>query len=115
MSVQEAAAVGVPVIGSDKIPFVVEYLMGENPQDVQVEPESGSGDRKDGLRVGRGGIVVPSDDTDGFVQALDLLLSDEARRKTMGREARSITVPYFTWSEMTRRLLDRMGVRTDER
>ncbi len=103
MSVQEAAAVAVPVVGSDKIPFVVEYLLGDAPVTTQGR-----------LKIGRGGIVVPSDDTDAFVQALDYLLGNEKKRTDLGRNARSITVPYFTWSEMTRRLLDKMGVGHDE-
>jgi len=103
MSVQEAAAVAVPAVGSDKIPFVVEYLLGDTPVTEQGR-----------MKIGRGGSVAPSDGTDAFVQALDYLLGNEKKRNDLGRNARSITVPYFTWSEMTRRLLDKMGVGYDE-
>ena len=104
MSVQEAAATSVPVIGSDKIPFVKEYLLGEN---VREEAVPGN---KAKLQVGEGGIVVPADETEGFAYAMDKLLSDEELRKSMGERALHITVPYFTWEEMTRRLLNKMGV-----
>lgn len=108
MSVQEAAATSVPVIGSDKIPFVVEYLLGDDVEERRVETvESGP------LKIGAGGIVVPSDETAGFAYALDLLLSYEEYRRGMGERALDITVPYFTWEEMTRRLLNKMGVSTD--
>lgn len=121
MSVQESAAEAVPVVGSDKIPFVAEYLLGDHPEEIPVQPaEPGgtqTGNARAGketknalLKVGRGGIIAPADNLDAFVQALDLILSDEERRSEMGRTAREITVPYFTWSEMVRRLLDRMGV-----
>jgi mannosylfructose-phosphate synthase len=103
MSVQEAAAEAVPVVGSDKIPFVTEYLLGEQP----VKEEGG-------IEIGRGGIAVPADDLDALVKALDFLLSNEERRREMGRAARSITVPYFTWKEMTRRLLAKVKIGASE-
>ena len=108
MSVQEAAATSVPVVGSDKIPFVVEYLLGE-----EVEERSIDAVKSGPLRIGEGGIVVPSDEVEGFAYALDLLMSDDEYRKRMGDKALDITVPYFTWEEMTRRMLDKMGVSAD--
>lgn len=108
MSVQEAAATSVPVVGSDKIPFVVEYLLGDEVEERRMEGvESGP------VKIGRGGIVVPADDVEGFARAMDLLLSDETLRKSMGEQALKITVPYFTWEEMTARMLKRMGVSSD--
>ncbi len=108
MSVQEAAATRVPVIGSEKIPFVVEYLLGEN-----VEQRSVDGVSSGKLKIGEGGIVVPSDEVSGFAYALELLLGDEELRSKMGKNALEITVPYFTWEEMTRRMLGKMGVSAD--
>jgi mannosylfructose-phosphate synthase len=108
MSVQEAAATAVPVIGSDKIPFVVEYLLGDGPEERTVE-----GVNSGPVKVGEGGIVVPSDEIDGFSSALSLLLKDEELRRRMGERALDITIPYFTWEEMTKRMLDKMGVKTD--
>ncbi|MFP4178580.1 MAG: glycosyltransferase [Spirochaetaceae bacterium] len=108
MSVQEAAATAVPVVASDKIPFVVEYLLGENVEERTVEGvESGP------VKIGEGGIVVPSDEVAGFSYAVKFLLEDEKRRREMGEKALDITVPYFTWEEMTRRLLNKMGVSAD--
>lgn len=108
MSVQEAAATSVPVVGSDKIPFVVEYLLGDDVEERRMEGvESGP------VKLGRGGIVVPADDVEGFARAMDLLLSDEALRKAMGERALDITVPYFTWEGMTSRMLKKMGVSSD--
>ncbi|MFO7848736.1 MAG: glycosyltransferase [Spirochaetia bacterium] len=108
MSVQEAAATGVPVVASDKIPFVVEYLLGENVEERKVDGvESGP------IKIGEGGIVVPSDEVEGFAYALNFLLENENERRRMGEKALDITVPYFTWEEMTRRLLNKMGVSAD--
>lgn len=74
MSAQEAAATGVPVVASHLVPFVTEYLA-----------EAG------------GAIVVQADDVNGFAHALEMLLSNDDRRKAMGRNAYHATVPYFTW------------------
>ncbi|MCF7915409.1 MAG: glycosyltransferase [Spirochaetaceae bacterium] len=107
MSVQEAAATAVPVVGSDKIPFVSEYLLGEEPQ---LAPLKNNGESGAYLQIGEGAIEVPADQTDGFSQALLYLLDSEEERKRMGRKALEITVPYFTWEMMTRRMLNKMGV-----
>jgi glycosyltransferase involved in cell wall biosynthesis len=101
MSVQEAAATQVPVVGSHLIPFVTEYLLGED-----VEEISPRGDGSAPLRLGEGAIVVPADDVAGFAYALETLLSDGALRRQMGKRAYEITVPYFTWSNLTRRFLE---------
>ena len=111
MSVQEAAATAVPVVGSDKIPFVSEYLLGEEPQRAPLKNNGTSGAY---LHIGEGAIEVPADQTEGFAQALLYLLNDEESRKRMGRKALEITVPYFTWEMMTRRLLNKMGVSPHE-
>jgi glycosyltransferase involved in cell wall biosynthesis len=111
MSVQEAAATAVPVVGSDKIPFVSEYLLGDDPQ---LAPLKNNGEGGSYLQIGEGAIEVPADQTDGFTQALLYLLDSEEQRKHMGRKALEITVPYFTWEMMTRRMLNKMGVRWHE-
>ncbi len=111
MSVQEAAATAVPVVGSDKIPFVSEYLLGDEPKRA---PLKNNGENGAYLKIGEGAIEVPADQTDGFAQALLYLLHDERARSQMGRKALEITVPYFTWEMMTRRLLDKMGVSPHE-
>jgi len=107
MSVQEAAATAVPVVGSDKIPFVSEYLLGDEPQ---LAPLKNNGESGSYLQIGEGAIQVPADQTDGFAQALLYVLNSEEERKRMGRKALEITVPYFTWEMMTRRMLNKMGV-----
>src|SRR6056297_1540799 len=107
MSVQEAAATAVPVVGSDKIPFVSEYLLGDEPQ---LAPLKNNGESGSYLQIGEGAIEVPADQTDGFAQALLYVLNSEEERKRMGRKALEITVPYFTWEMMTRRMLNKMGV-----
>ena len=99
MAVQEAAATRVPVVGSNLIPFVTEYLLGTEVEKVPCW----SGDSV--LRVGEGAIVVPADEVDGFAQALKLYFDDETLRKKSGQVAYHITVPYFTWEEMTQRFL----------
>ncbi len=106
MSAQEAAATGKPVIASDRVPFVTEYLLGPEPSRI---PLDGAGSGRE-LLVGDGAVVVPADDVDGFAHALALVLSDDELRSTMGDRALHITVPYFTWEQRTRGLLDDLGV-----
>lgn len=100
MSVQEAAATKVPVVGSEHIPFVDEYLLGD---DVQTESlPGGEGE----LRVGDGAIVVAAEDAAAYAAALEKLLQDEGLRRKMGERAYDITIPHFTWEKMTDRFLD---------
>ncbi len=96
MSAQEAAATGVPLVASDLVPFVCEHLLGD---DVEPGPEQK-------LRIGRGAIVVPADDVDGFAQALDILLSDDALQSEMGQRAYEITIPRFTWEQIVKEFLE---------
>lgn len=103
MSVQEAAATKVPVVGSDLIPFVKEYLLGENVEKAPLEEDG------EHLSVGEGAIIVPADHVAGFARALAMLLDDEGLRRRMGERAYEITIPYFTWAEMTERFMDAVG------
>lgn len=89
MSVQEAAACGVPAVSSDLVPFAVEYLAHE------------------------GALVVPRGDTHAFTDAVDSLLRDRQRRDRMGRTAHAITVPEFTWPRALKRFLHACNVRSD--
>jgi len=73
MSVQQAAATKVPVIGSPLIPFVKEYLLGEEVAKVTLTEETH-------LLVGDGAIIAPADNVDGFAKAL--LLPPAGRRAT---------------------------------
>jgi glycosyltransferase involved in cell wall biosynthesis len=94
MSAQEAAATGVPVVASDLVPFVNEYLLGDAVKSDQ------------GLRLGDGAIIAPADDVDAFTRALDILLSDEALRSEMGQRAYEITIPRFTWEQVVSEFLE---------
>ena len=58
MSAQEAAASGKPVVASDLVPFVGEYLLGDTPQRVAVDGQA--------ISCGQGGIVVPADFVEGL-------------------------------------------------
>ncbi len=100
MSAQEAAATGVPVVSSQLVPFVTEYLLGERVEEI----EAGG---KSPLQVGQGGVVVPADDVLGFSRALELLLTDDCRRADMREYAYRVTVPYFTWSSRVGEFLGR--------
>lgn len=104
MSVQEAAATKVPVVGSDLIPFVREYLLGEEVQRIPIE------DGDDPLLQGEGAIIVPADNVSGFAKALNLLFGDEELRRRMGENAYDITIPYFTWKDMTERFMESVGI-----
>ncbi len=104
MAVQEAAATSVPVIGSTLIPFVCEYLLGE---EVSTASYAGQTDRP--LQVGAGAIVVEADDVAGFAAALERLFADPAARDAMGAQALDITIPYFTWKAMAERFFAAIG------
>ena len=107
MSAQEAAATGVPVVASHLVPFVTEYLLGTQAEDVHCE-----GGRQP-LRVGEGAIVVPADDVNGFARALEMLLTDDDLRIEMGKDAYHATVPRFTWQNVVAAFLDEMGMDPD--
>lgn len=101
MAVQEAAATKVPVVGSDLIPFVTEYLAGINSKRVEYNGSN--------LILGEGGVIVPANEVEGFSAAIEMLLDDEGLREKLGNRAFEITIPYFTWTSMTRKLLKDMG------
>ena len=109
MSVQEAAATKVPVVASDLIPFVKEYLLGEVTQ----IGSDGVGNVQ--MQQGEGAFIVRADDVDGFAQALGRLMGDEKLRQAMGERAYDITVPYFTWRNMTAQFIEdvKKGQRAD--
>jgi len=99
MSVQEAAATKVPVVSSDRVPFVTEYL-ADSPNQVL---RSESGIR---IQKGAGALIVPAGDIDGFAFAMDLLLSNAQMRKKMGNQAYKATIPYFTWDHIVQDFID---------
>jgi glycosyltransferase involved in cell wall biosynthesis len=105
MSAQEAAATSIPVVASDHVPFVNEYLMGKDAEELKYGKENSQI-----VRRGKGALQVPVDETDGFSYALQLLLSDEHLRKAMGENAYSLTVPYFTWKNIVGHFLDSIGL-----
>lgn len=86
MSIQEAAACGVPAVASERVPFAVEYLRGE------------------------GALVVPPEDVEQTAAALGRLLDDEKLRRHMGERAREITIPRFTWEAAARSFLSEAGI-----
>lgn len=102
MSAQEAAASGKPVVASDLVPFVCEYLLGNEPESTAVDGQT--------VQFGEGAVVVPADFVEGFSAAMTRLLKDDEERQRMGRRACEITVPYFTWQHMTAALLSDLGV-----
>lgn len=106
MSIQEAASVGIPGIGSSLIPFVSEYLLGDDRKKVSYRDDSG---KPRSLEQGAGAIMVCPDDVAGFTLALNQLLDDEELREEMGRNAYKITIPYFTWHTMVKIFLDTVG------
>lgn len=103
MSAQEAAATRVPVIASNLVPFVAEYLLGEKTE--CIIPEEGSSP----IILGEGAIVVQADDIGGFDFALKLLLSDNELCSKLGDNAYNATIPYFTWNYMVSKFLDKIG------
>ena len=106
MSAQEAAATGKPVVSSNLVPFVCEYLLGENPERVSVDGSGGA----QKLTWGEAAVVVPADFVEGFASALTKLLQDDEARRRMGARALDITIPYFTWRHLTETLLSALGI-----
>lgn len=104
MSAQEAAATGVPVVASHLVPFVTEYLLGTEVEQVHFE----GGHQP--LKLGSGAIVVQADDVNGFAHALEVLLSNDDLRKAMGQNAYHVTVPYFTWQNRVTVFLKEISV-----
>ena len=105
MTPQEAAATRVPVVSSQLVPFVVEYLLGPDIKEIPYD-----GNHRQPLHQGRGAIVVEADEVDGFARALTILLQDESLRQEMGEQAYQITIPYFTWGHVVHDFLDKIGV-----
>lgn len=97
MSAQEAAATGVPVVSSSRVPFASNYLYGEP---AEIFPDNDSL-----ISIGQGAILVQPDQIEGFVQALSLLLSDDQRRQVMGENAYHITIPHFTWPKVVKQFM----------
>ena len=93
MAVQEAAATKVPIISSDLVPFVTEYLAHKQQQKKKLD--SGSE-----VIIGDGAIIVSPGDIEGFAYAMDLLLTDEELRRKMGELAYQAAIPYFTWNHI---------------
>ena len=75
----EAAACGVPSVGSDS---------GEIP-----------------FTVGAAGRILPEADEAAWVGALESLLSDDAARRELGEQARARAHAEFSWSTVARRHL----------
>jgi glycosyltransferase involved in cell wall biosynthesis len=101
MTPQEAAATSVPVISSNLVPFVVEYLLGSKVQSIPYGE-----DEKKSLRIGEGAIVVGADDIEGFTKALEIFITNADLRHQMGKDAYQITIPYFTWDHMVKIFLE---------
>jgi glycosyltransferase involved in cell wall biosynthesis len=108
MSAQEAAATGVPVVASNLVPFVREYLLGSHVIEIPCQ------DCKKPLVLGEGAIEVQADDIAGFTNALVKLFQDDTLRKNLGKRALEITVPYFTWSTRTEVFLKDVGLYDEE-
>jgi glycosyltransferase involved in cell wall biosynthesis len=104
MSAQEAAATAVPVVSSDLVPFVKEFLLAEPIDDIHVE---GTGNA---IHQGQGAIMVKADDIPGFTGAICRLLTEETLRYRMGKKAYEITIPYFSWKEMVSRFFEEVNV-----
>ena len=104
MSAQEAAATGVPVVACDKVVFVTEYLLGDQPVQVNLVGEHH-------YALGDGAIVVPADDVEGFSAAMITLLQDNQLRTRMGDAAYHITIPYFSYDNIVSEFISDLSKR----
>ncbi len=105
MSVQEAAASGLVVVGSKKIPYVSEYLF---PGEKEHAGEAVQEEEKEPL-YGEGAVLIPQQEPALYAKAMAKLLQNRQLRKRMGEKAYSITIPRFTWQESTEKLLQGIG------
>jgi len=103
MSVQEAAATKVPIISSTLVPFVTEYLDGQNSR--SLTSESGAV-----IQAGQGALIVSPGDINGFAFALELLLSDNELRAEMGEFAYQTVVTKFTWERIVQNFIEGLKV-----
>lgn len=104
MSLQEAAASGLPSVSSNLVPFAMEYMLGDDPEELKSNRS-----QKAPLK-GEATIVANADEPDCFAQALVYILTHDLERRKMGDKAFEKTVPYFTWQRMVRDFLREMGV-----
>lgn len=102
MAIQEAAASETPAVASDLVPFAVEYLLGDDVEEVSAG--------KGVLKKGEGAIVAPHDDVDAFAKAMELVLKDDKVHRAMAKKALDITIPYFTWDNLSREFLKDIGI-----
>ena len=88
MVLLEAIAIGLPVVSFD---------CPTGPRDI--------------VGDGRGGVLVPAEDVDGFAAALDALIGDRARREALAaaslRRAADFELPAV--GARVARLLERLG------
>jgi glycosyltransferase involved in cell wall biosynthesis len=92
------------VSASHRVPFVTEYLLGNDAKSIGVEEEAST------IQLGRGAVVVQADDIAGFAQALGLLLIDKDLRSELGHNAFQATVPYFSWPRRMAEFLEQIGI-----
>lgn len=108
MSVQEAAASGVPAVASDLVPFAREYLAGEDTEEIRCERS------RYPVLKGEAALICEADDIDSFTEALLYMLNNDKERERMGDRAFDITVPYFTWERRIRDFLKNVSIAVDE-
>lgn len=108
MSVQEAAATGVPAVASDLVPYAREYLAGDNPEEMQCERS------RHPIKKGKAAMICHADDTDGFTEALLYMLKHPDIREDMAEKAFDITIPYFTWERRIRDFLKDVKITVNE-
>lgn len=61
---------------------------------------------KDAVKDGYNGFLIPIKDAKALAEKLDMLLSDRALRKRMGRNARSYAEKYFSIADVVKKHLD---------
>ena len=107
MTPQEAAATKVPIVSSDGVPFATEFLLG-----TEVAVQALPGNPASSIKIGEGAIIVARGDVPGFTFALETLLLNDNIRHEMGEKAYRITIPEFTWEQVTKKFLIAAGVST---
>ncbi len=108
MSVQEAAATGVPAVASDLVPFAREYLAGDNTEELQCVRS------RHPIQKGEAAMICHADDADCFTEALLYMLKNRDIREEMADKAFDITIPHFTWERRIRDFLKNVKITVNE-
>lgn len=60
---------------------------------------------KDAIKDGQNGFLVPSEDTDAWVEKIEQLLSSDFDRTAFGKKAREYVIDHYSWDKIAKQYL----------